>query len=379
MSDPSKAYEGELEIVKNDFFDVRTLFAARQKQIINCYPEIYGEWECNLGNNHAPVEGTSCTSWTYWITIEQNCTGGSGGTGGTGSGSGTSDNNGNPTDGGGSGSSSNNNPWEDNNEITPTSPMIPEDDENYVFDEQVFIDEDFKNEPCLKSVYDKIGKATKFQEYLQQFESDASIADLRFTADDNFGTNRETKYHNAMAITDPPLSSNEIKITFNIDTNTSGDITEKPDVFKAVAMIHELLHAEMYRKMLDAVKEAEISGNNLNWANWTSEQFYNDFLNSLENKYFGIFDYFTRYNYGTPVGNEPNDWQHEQMAQHYRDVIKQALTDYDPTLTNAQKEALSWIGLNEANIKAWQNLTQPERDTINNTITLIKNTFPNGC
>jgi len=246
--------------------------------------------------------------------------------------------------------------------------------------EEITLDNSFVNNPCLKSVYDQMGKSNKFQEYLQNFEPNASVADLRFTADDSFGTRPEfANYHNAMAVTSPPLNSNEIKITFNTDTNTSGDITEKPDVFKAVAMIHELLHAEMYRKMLGAVKAAEISGNNLNWANWTSEQFYNNFLDSLENKYFGIFDYFTRYNYGIPVGNNPNDWQHEQMAQHYRDVIKQALTDYDSSLTETQKEALSWIGLNKANIKAWQNLTQPERNSINNTITQIKNTFSNGC
>jgi len=250
--------------------------------------------------------------------------------------------------------------------------------EDSFFDDQIFIDQDFKDNLCLKSVYDAMGKATAFNNYLQNFDSDMAVADLRFTADDNFGDNFED-YTNAMAITSPPINSNEIIITFNTDTSTTGDITDKPDVFKAVAMIHELLHAEMYRKMLDAVRAAEISGNNLNWANWTSEQFYNDFLDSLENKYFGIFDYFTRYNYGISVGSNPNDWQHEQMAEHYRDVIKQALTDYDSTLTNAQKDALSWIGLNEANIKAWQSLTQPERDTINNTITQIKNTFPNGC
>lgn len=67
------------------------------------------------------------------------------------------------------------------------------------------------------------------------------------------------------------------------------------------------------------------------------------------------------------------------MAQHYRNIIKQALTDYDPTLTNSQKEALSWIGLNEANIRAWQNLTQDERDIIDHTIIQIKNTFSNEC
>lgn len=142
-------------------------------------------------------------------------------------------------------------------------------------------------------------------------------------------------------------------------------------------MIHEILHAEMYRKMLDAVRAAEISSNNLNWRDWPNGTDFGDFIESLENKYFGIFDYYTRYR--IPVGNNPNDWQHEQMAQHYRDVIKQALTDYDSTLTNAQKEALSWIGLNEANIKAWQNLAQPERDTISNTITQISNTFSDEC
>jgi hypothetical protein len=100
----------------------------------------------------------------------------------------------------------------------------------------------------------------------------------------------------------------------------------------------------MYRKMLDAVTSAGISRNNLNWTNWTSVQFYNDYLDSLENKYFRIFDYFTRYNYGTPIGSNPNDYQHQQMADYYRNVIKQALTDCDSTLNDAQKEALSWLG-----------------------------------
>jgi len=67
------------------------------------------------------------------------------------------------------------------------------------------------------------------------------------------------------------------------------------------------------------------------------------------------------------------------MAQHYRGIIEQALRDYDPSLTEAQKEALSWIGLNSADIMAWQNLTQTERQTITSTIQNIQNTFENGC
>jgi hypothetical protein len=244
--------------------------------------------------------------------------------------------------------------------------------------EEITLDNSFVNNPCLKSVYDQMGKSNKFQEYLENFDSESSVANLRFTADDNFSTRPEfANYHNAMAVTSAPLNSNEIRITFNTDTNTSGDITDKPDVFKAVAMIHEIIHAEMYRKMLDAVKATEISGNNLNWSNWTSEQFYNDFLNSLQNKYFGIFDYFTRYKYGVSVGNNPENWQHQQMASHYRNIIKEALTDYDPALTEGQKEALSWIGLNESNVVAWQNYSN--KSNVTNTLTNIKNTFPNGC
>src|SRR5690606_9954166 len=158
-----------------------------------------------------------------------------------------------------------------------------------IFDEQIFIDEEFENNNCLKSVYDAMGKASTFNNYLKNFEAEFSVAHLRFSADDNFASNETPNYHNAMAMTKPPMASNKIVIKFNTDPSTSGNMLNKPDVFKAVAMIHEILHAEMYRKMLDAVRAAEISGNNLNWANWTSEQFYNDFLNSLENKYFGIF------------------------------------------------------------------------------------------
>ena len=210
--------------------------------------------------------------------------------------------NNNSTGGGGGGRTTGNTGNNTQPTDVATTPINPDG----TIPDQVILDQTFIDESCLKSVYDAMGKATKFQEYLQQFESDASIVDLKFSTDDNFSQNPNyTDYTNAMAITNSPLTSNEIAIVFNTDSNTTGDITNKPDVFKAVAMIHELLHAEMYRKMLDAVKAAEISGNNLNWANWTSEQFYNDFLDSLENKYFGIFDYFTRYKYSAA---EPYEW-----------------------------------------------------------------------
>ncbi|QTY27800.1 hypothetical protein [Flavobacterium sp. CS20] len=244
------------------------------------------------------------------------------------------------------------------------------------FDEEIFIDDDFKNNPCLKSVYDQMGKASTFNNYLQNFDADMSVADLRFSADNNFGQNPNYQgYENAMAITNPPLSSNEILIDFNTDPSTNGNILDKPNVFRAVAMIHEIIHAEMYRKMLDAMIEAEGQGTTLDWTDMNRFEF-DQYLETLQNKYFGIWEYYVRYN---DNDDTPDNGQHQQMAQHYRDIIKDALTDYDSTLSDNLKNSLSWIGLNEANVVAWQNLSQTERDAINQTIIQIQNTFPNDC
>jgi hypothetical protein len=298
---------------------------------------------------------------------------GGGGTGGDGNNNGDSDNN-NETGGSGTRVPRNDDDSSDvvdNGDaiVVPVAPSF----EDY-FDKYVFIDEEFKKHPCLKNVYNKMGKATKFKEYLQNFEATASVADLRFTADDNFGNTELPKYHNAMAITKPPLTSNEIKIKFNTDPNTTGNTLDKPDVFKAVSMIHEIIHADMYRKMLDAVKAAEINQTNLQWDTWPNNTDFEDFIESLQNKYFGIFDFYTRFEWNT---SNPSSAQHQLMADRYRNVIKQALTDYDSTLTDTQKEALSWIGLNEANVVAWQNY--PNKASVTSTLTTIKNTYPNGC
>ena len=259
----------------------------------------------------------------------------------------------------------------------PGEGVAPEEEEENVED-QVVIDTTFANTPCLMAVYEQMGGSTTFENYLKNFDGSFSVADLRFSTDDNFANNFQD-YINAMAITTPPITTNIINIVFNIDNNTPGNILEEPDIFKAVAMIHEVLHAEMYRKMLDAVRAAEMNQTTLNWTTWSSEEFYNNYLNSLENRYFGIFDYFTRYNYGVPTDENPNDWQHQQMAQHYRDIVKQSLTDYAPVLTEVQKDALSWIGLDSADIVAWQNLTPEEQIAIKNLQTQIRNTFLNAC
>lgn len=87
-----------------------------------------------------------------------------------------------------------------------------------------------------------MGKAPTFDAYIKNFDSEMSVANLRFGAKENIGTVYKD-YANPMAITNPPLTSNLINIDFNTDSSNSGNILDKSDVFKAVSLIHEVLHA----------------------------------------------------------------------------------------------------------------------------------------
>ena len=373
LADTSRPFSGYVSVQNNTVFSVDDIADAQSlSKTASCY-EVSYEWECNAGNDHAPNTCTAGGSDLVITYFEVSCSY-------EGSGGGVSfpvgeESPSGPGGGGNGGPGGGSDPGADSGMSSPIGPNDSTPIDNAFFDDQVFIDDSFKAYPCLKSVYDVMGKATKFSEYLHNFESGFSVADLRFSADDNFHFNYPA-YPNAMAITAPPLASNLINITFNTDPTLNGNILTKPDIYKAVAMIHEILHAEMYRKMLDVVKTAEINQINLNWEDWPNDTDFGDFIEALENKYFGIFDYYTRYDWNTST---PNNAQHQAMAQHYRDIIKQALTDYDPALTEAQKEALSWLGLKDASIVAWQNLSDEEKNTVDNTLAQIKNTFPNGC
>lgn len=75
LLDTSQPFTGHMSSFVNDFLDVNDLFASRSSG--QCVGEIYGYWECNWGQDHAPGEGTQCTEWTYYLTIDYvPCSGG---------------------------------------------------------------------------------------------------------------------------------------------------------------------------------------------------------------------------------------------------------------------------------------------------------------
>lgn len=216
------------------------------------------------------------------------------------------------------------------------------------FDEQIFVDDAFKDNPCLKSVYDGMGKATTFNNYLMNFESDFSTAHLKFSTSNTLpdNTNAETSAPQNYLIT----------ITFNENN------LDRPQLSVARTFIHELIHAEIFKKLLSVAQHPSIQLNQ------------NQII-QLRNDYPGLYDYYTRWKWDVPQGQSPSSPQHEAMAQHYRDIIKQALKEFDNSQTEEVYNALSWTGLQ--NTVAWNNLTQIERDNINQAITNFNSNNPN--
>lgn len=133
-----------------------------------------------------------------------------------------------------------------------------------------------------------------------------------------------------------------INIVFNTDPSLTSSAQNFPTIILAQELIHEMVHAQMYRKLLSVLD-----------------------IDTLDGDFPGMYDYYRRH----------KNWQHQQMAEFYRDVVKQALTEYDPSLTETQKEALSWIGLNSADIVAWQLKTSEGQEAINDLIEFIQNNW----
>ncbi|WP_292942645.1 hypothetical protein [Olleya sp. UBA1516] len=193
------------------------------------------------------------------------------------------------------------------------------------FEEELILDSDLKANNCLYSVYTGMGNAPTFANYLNNFDGDMSVAHLKLTSSTTLpsNTNAETSAPQNYLIT----------ITFN-ENNLN-----RPNLSIARTFIHEIIHAEIFRKLLSAANQP-----NLNYSEYTDEE-WRDFIISLRNNFEGIYDYYLRWKWDVPAGQNPSSAQHEAMAQHYRDIIKQALQEFDSSQTDEIYEALAWTGL----------------------------------
>jgi len=220
--------------------------------------------------------------------------------------------------------------------------------------EQIVLDSSFLQHKRFKSLYKSlINGRTTIREYLGNFESTFSTANLYLKVDANFSTNQPSNLWDALGITVPPVEYN-IEVIFNTDPYLPSSADKFPKIILAQGFMHEIIHAEMFRKLMS------IPYNRYTNPNGVTREEHGKFLISIMNEYPGIWDYYSRYEWNTTT---PSDAQHEQMAEHYISTMSQALAEYDNNkYPIAFYEALSWNGLIETT--AWENLTTIEQKSI---------------
>ncbi|EDP95283.1 hypothetical protein U8527_15805 [Kordia algicida OT-1] len=206
-------------------------------------------------------------------------------------------------------------------------------------------------------VYNKLkSSSVGFKNSIKKFDGDFPVAHLKLIEED-LGSTRGT--------TRPPINgySPDYVITVVMNNNsTSQGINYRPNLLVAKTLVHEILHAEMFRKLMSLINQG-------NFDLITEEEL----EELLENGDFpGIYDYYRRY----------KNWQHAQMATHYRKSLARILQEFDTGISVPDNQEpqqlyldLSWEGLRYDNIPAWVNLPLSEKNRID---TVISNYITNN-
>lgn len=229
--------------------------------------------------------------------------------------------------------------------IEPGDPIIPDcSDRNEMLDQicsdetggsgdinmedpNIIIEEKFDESPCVEQAWEKLKSTGKITEVLENFTGEKPVMHLSLSVDNLEGANGRTSV---------PDDGYWINIT--IDKEYGSRATS---ISIARTFVHELIHAEMFRKIASVNSDEE-----------------------LKNSFPGIWDYYVRYKLGDQgVGN---DYQHNALAQHYRDQIVNALKAFDKLggiqRDDAFYQKMAWAGL--YGTTPWNNLSKEEKEEI---------------
>jgi|GEM_PF-2687302 len=229
---------------------------------------------------------------------------------------------------------------------------------------RVIVDQSLKNNTNLYGVYTQLGKAPAFQRYIQKFNNASSIANLSLNVDSLFGINYP-KNAASQAITLTPKNY-MIDIIINNDGNLPSNIMKFPKIISALVFIHEMIHAEINRILLTCSNLPHVNTENMTDAQWKI------YIKNMHDNFSSLYNYYVKYQAKVST---PTPYQHEYMAQIYRNAIKEALKQYDGNQHSEDfYETISWFGLRGTT--AWNNLSQLERDNINTSLQNIYRNEP---
>ncbi|EIJ38658.1 hypothetical protein JoomaDRAFT_1646 [Galbibacter orientalis DSM 19592] len=203
-------------------------------------------------------------------------------------------------------------------------------------------------------MYDKLNiTSNKFKNAIQKFDGDFPVSHLTFNINNSLPSGN-------YGITKKPANYN---ITIEMSNTQLSKIS---DLGSVVAITHEIIHAEIYRKMLSAAKKGD-----LNQGEYSTQDRIN-YINSLADNFPGLYDYYwKRY--------KPT-WNHNLMAQHYRNTIADIVQQFDNNRLSRQIYVdIAWAGLrileDRKESDAWSNLSPSEQ---NRVLLNLKNNFFNG-
>lgn len=208
-----------------------------------------------------------------------------------------------------------------------------------------------------KCIYEKLMASTLFSAALKKFDGDFAVSHLKLTINNNLDAY-------IFAITVAPVNY-VTEIQFD---NTKLAILS--DLGNAVVFAHEMIHAEILRKMMSAAQNGSLDFSTMN----TQQQI--AFVNSLKNNYPGLMDYY--YNRFHPT------WNHDMMASHYRGTIADVIQQFDNNrLPRSTYESVSWLGLGKlggaSTTVAWDSLSPAEQTAITNLINENLYKGPSTC
>ncbi len=203
-------------------------------------------------------------------------------------------------------------------------------------------------------IYNKLKSSSLgFSNSIKKFDGEFPVSHLKFTINNDLPSGN-------YGVTNPP---DNFIITIELSNTQLANIS---DLGSAISIAHEIIHAEIFRKLLSAAKKGDLNTNN-----YTTQENIN-FVNSLRNNFPGLYDYY--------YARVHKYWNHDLMAQHYRSTIADIAQQYDNNRFPRQiYEDLAWAGLREidknVNSIAWNKLptTEQERIKLN-----IINLFHNG-
>jgi hypothetical protein len=207
-------------------------------------------------------------------------------------------------------------------------------------------------------VYDKLVSSSQgFKNSIQKFDPDFPVAHLRFDMGDIGNSKGKTIAPNSNPTT---ANSPNYVITVRLNNNTtSNGVDKRPNLLIVKTIAHEVIHAEMFRKLLSVLD----NGGNITGV---TRQ---DVLDALDGNFPGMYDYFRRH----------KNWQHQQMATHYRETLARILQEYETGIAvpdNQQPSQLymdlSWEGLiyeiGDNAIYTWTSLPENEKNRIKSVI-----------